>query len=125
MHEYVLAGEWLKDKLTQDDWIMVPQPQAAWYAGTDRMVKYPADDSLPLEEVVKMREQNSFFFWHETLDNPIVTDVNYVIYDEEWWKMFLPSLMTENGPMVPDNFKEVFSTRGDKTRIIIYKIIHE
>ena len=125
LHEYVAAGEWLKDKLTKDDWIMVPQPQAAWYAGTDRMVKYPADETIPLEEAVKMREQNSFFFWHETLDNPIITDVDYVIYDENKWKAFLPSKMSESGPIVPPNFIEVFSTQGEKTHVIIYKIIHE
>lgn len=126
LHEYKIAGEWLKGKLKKDDWLMVPQPQAAWYAGTDRMVKYPADETLPLEEAVKMREQNSFFFWHETLDNPIITDVDYVIYDKHVWKSFLPSLISDNGlPVVPHNFIEVFSTQGKKTHVIIYKINHE
>ena len=103
---------------------MVPQPQAAWYAGTDRMVKYPDDETLPLEEAVKMREQNSFFFWHETLDNPIITDVDYVFYDKNTWRYFLPSLISDSGPIVPDNFIEVFSTKGEKTHIIIYKIVN-
>lgn len=125
LYEYRDAGEWLKGKLTKDDWIMVPQPQAAWFAGTDKFVKYPADASLPLKDVVRKREQNTFFFWQETLDHPIITDVDYVIYDEIWWKKSLPSLISDKGPVVPKNFIEVFSTRGAMTHIIIYKILHE
>ncbi len=125
IYEWKVAGEWLKPKLKNDDWIMVPKPQAAWFAGTDKFVKYPADDSLPLEDVVKKREQNTFFFWQETLTTKIITDVDYLIYDERWWKWFLPSLMSENGPIVPENFLPIFSTKGAKTHIIIYKIIHE
>ena len=125
LYEYKVAGEWLTQKLDQDDWIMVPQPQAAWYAGTDKFVKYPADETLPLEEAVKMREQNSFFFWQETLDNPIITDVDYLIYDEYWWKKFLPSLVGDDGPVVPKNFVEIFATKGAKTHIIIYKILDD
>ncbi len=125
IYEWKVAGEWLKPKLKNDDWIMVPKPQTAWFAGTDKFVKYPTDASLPLKDVVRKREQNTFFFWQETLTTKIVTDVDYVIYDEHWWKWFLPTLLTKNGPIVPDNFVPVFSTKGSKTHIIIYKIIHE
>lgn len=119
VHEYERAGKWLKGNLTRDDWLMVPDPQVAWYAGTDKFVKYPADKSLLLEDAVKKRQQNTFVFIQEGLSEKIVTGIDYFIFDKTRWT----SLISDDDPDIPGNFVPVFTTQGLKTRIVIYKII--
>ena len=120
--EYKVAGEWLKANIEGDDWLMVPEPQVAWYAGTDNFVKYPADKSLPLEEAVKTREQTPFFFIQEGLSTMLETDIDYFVYERRWWAGRYPSLIDDNRPIMPKNFVRVFSTEGPKTEVIIYKV---
>jgi hypothetical protein len=120
--EFKVAGEWLKDKLEEDDWLMVPEPQFAWYAGTDKFVKYATDRTLPLEQAVKMREQSTFFFIQEGLSKKIITDIKYYIYDKRWWIALYPSLMSDSSPNLPPNFIKIFSSIGPKTEISVYKV---
>ncbi len=123
--EYKVAGEWLSNKITEDDWLMLMEPMTAWYAGTANYVKYPADNTVPFEDAVRTREQNTYFFFQETLTTKIITDVDYLVYDEWWWSRLFPFLSTDEGPILPENFKPVFTTSGARTRIVIYKIYHD
>jgi len=121
-NEFKVAGEWLKYNLTPDEWIMVTEPMIAWYANTDKFVNYSNNKFLPLEDAVKVREQETFFFIQEGLSSKIITDIDYFVYDKRWWKFYYPSLISDKGPVVPDSFIPVFSTKSKKTDIIIYKI---
>lgn len=120
--EYNIAGEWLKKRLKCDDWLMVPEPQLAWYAGTDNFVNYPADSLLPLEDAVKMREQTLFVFTQEGLSTTLKTDIDYFVYEKRMWRGRYPSLLVDNSPIMPKSFIKIFSIQKSKTEVIIYKI---
>ncbi len=119
--EYETAGEWLKENIQKDDWLMVSEPHIAWYAGTDRFVKYETDKSVSLQEAVGMRSQNTFFFIQEGLSADIVTDIDYFIYDKNRWR----GLFLEDAPVIPANFTMEYSIKGSYTEIVIYKVNHE
>ena len=122
--EFKVAGEWLKGKIKQNEWLMVPRPQVAWYANTDKFVNYPKDRLLPIEYAVKMREQTPFLFIQEGLSTKIIAEIDYFIYDKRFWKRRYPSLMSNDRPKVPANFVQMFSTEGPKTEIIVYRVEH-
>lgn len=123
VNEYKVAGEWLKGRLKPDDWLMVPAPQIAWYAETDRFVKCSVNKNLKLEEAVRMREQTPFVFIQEGLSTKICTDINYFIYDKKWEVYDFSHNGSNYEQIEANNLVRVFSTKGPNTEIIIYKVV--
>jgi hypothetical protein len=120
--EYRRAGEWLNNFVAPDSWLMVPDTHVAWYAGTDKFVHYPRDHSVLPAEAVLHRKQDLFFFTQEGFSTEIHTDIDYFIYDKRVFSKVYPSLMTNSGPVLPDNFKKLFELIGSKTHVSIYEI---
>lgn len=120
-YEFKIVGEWLKERLGNDDWLMVPESIIAWYAGTDKFVMYPSrHKNINLDEAVKRREQNLSVFTQEALSSTVVTNINYFIYDKRYY-----ARLSRNGFKIPENFNQVFYVKGSKTEIVIYQIDYE
>jgi hypothetical protein len=121
--EYRVVGAWLKERLQPDDWLMTPEPMVAYYAGTDRYVKYPRDQTVKLEDAVKKREQTLSSFRQEALSSPrIITDIDYFIYDKRWIPQIYPFDSNDADVTIPSWFIPEFSTKGRFTEIIVYRI---